>query len=82
MNSNKSNTIEEDSALKYNDYYQSANMNLVASSSNNLVKNVLKDTSARDKDSLKLYESRTSDIKEEIIPDEEEDGFEPVNYDF
>ena len=85
VNSNKSNTIEEDSNLKYNDYYQSANVNLgAASSSNNLIKNVLKDTSGREKDSsVKLYESRASDIKEEIIPlenEEDDDGFQPVNH--
>lgn len=78
-NSAKSNTIEED--LKYNDYYQSnANLNVVGASSsyNNIMKNVLKDSSLKDS---KLYESRTSDIKEEIIADDgEDDGYVPVDH--
>jgi hypothetical protein len=66
--------------LKYNDYYQSANINLAASSSyNNLTKNVGKPDSSI-KDSQRFHESRTSDIKEEIFQEYDEDGFEPVNH--
>jgi hypothetical protein len=54
-------------------------MNLAASSSNNnLIKNIKPDSSI--KDSQRLYESRTSDIKEEIFQEYDEDGFEPVNH--
>ncbi len=80
INSAKSNLIEEDSALKYNDYYQSANVNLAISSENNIVKNVLKDNSkensGRERDSQRLYESKTSDIKEEILQSDD-DGYIP-----
>jgi hypothetical protein len=83
MNSAKSNLIEEDSALKYNDYYQSANVNL-AISSDNIVKNVLKENShkensGRENNSQRLYESKTSDIKEEIMQsgEEDDDGYIP-----
>lgn len=55
-------------------------MNLAASSSyNNIIKNVVKPDSSI-KDSQRLYESRTSDIKEEIFQEYDEDGFEPVNH--
>ncbi len=76
--SNNTGTIEEDSALKYNDYVFTSghyNANNVASGSyNNMIKNVLKDSSIRD--------SRTSEIKEEIIPmdDDDDDAYVPVDH--
>ena len=48
-------------------------------------KNILKENSfresGRDKDSQRLYESKTSDIKEDIHQDEDEDdGYIPYNH--
>jgi hypothetical protein len=52
-----------------------------SSSNNNFIKNIIKDSSLREKDSQRLYESRTSDIKEEIFQDyDDEDAYEPVNH--
>jgi len=71
----------EDSGNIYNDFnYQSGGLGL---SGSNTFKNVIgsKEVSYRDGNIVnKNYESRNSEIKEEI-QDDDDDGFEPINYD-
>lgn len=100
MASAKTNSIEEDSALKYNDYYQSNNLNnmksmqeiseniyndyyqsniagnSINSHSMNQIRHITRD-SGRD-NSQKYYESKVSDIREDIM---DEDAYEPVDHD-
>jgi hypothetical protein len=71
----------EDSSNLYNDFnYQSGGL-----SGSNTFKNLIgsKETSYRDGNLLnKNYESKNSEIKEEIFDNEnDDDGFEPINYD-
>lgn len=68
----------EDSNNNFNDYYVSNNF-----AGSNTLKNIVNtktDNSNREANDVnKLYESKNSEIKEDII--DEDDGYEPVNYD-
>lgn len=68
----------EDSNNNFNDYYASNNF-----AGSNTLKNIANskaDISNKEASNVnKLYESRNSEIKEDLI--DEDDAFEPVNYD-
>lgn len=68
----------EDSNNNFNDYYASNNFG-----GSNTLKNMVNskgDNSNREANNInKLYESRNSEIKEDIF--DEDDGYEPINYD-
>jgi hypothetical protein len=71
----------EDSNNNYNDFNYNFSNNF---SGSNTLKNIMnskeKDVSNRENINVqKLYESRNSEIKEEIF--DEDDGYEPINYD-